>query len=1147
MPLTPETWLTEFTANSTTTSTQNEPRITQLSNGNVLIAWTSYNDTGAGSPAGSDIIGQLYDAFGNAIGGETRLNGFQLDDERDFDIAATSAGGFVVVYEDDSGDDTNQTIMATEWTSTLTGLGSITATRTIATSPDTGDIVRTPTVTAGSDGSYTVGYEHFDSSATDNDVRFVNVSNTGVVGAETIAMSGNSSSSASVDSARLTNGNVVFVMDDHGADNGITYRVMNPATGGSITGSTFVADTNTNGDDDRAASVVALTGGGFVVAWENIDTDTDIQMQRYNSAGVAQGGIIDVDTGEGTDSNNEIEMVALADGGFLVLWDDDDNGSDTLAGRAQRYSSTGAAVGSEIVFDSNNANHTEAVLLDDGRVQLVWADGEIRSLILDVRDNANTALGSSGLQTGTIGNDTFTAAFSATVVNAWTGSDTVTANGIVKEYYLGLGNDRMNVASVINTDEYYGGNGIDTIDWSGSGETGITIDLAAGTATDGTNTETMEGFEYAIGTAGGDTITGTTGTNALYGGDGADSLYGGGGTDYLYGGTGADRLYGGTGSNYMYGSDGNDIGYGGTGYNYFSGGSGNDVFYGGTGGEAVYGGADNDALYSGGGNDTVYGDAGIDTLYTGAGDDTGYGGAGNDTLWGDSGTDALYGGDDDDLFYVTTGAASSATLSGDAGTDTVNLLYGGSDGWTVDASGVGLYGGATSHTFTMSSIENFVGSNGNDVLNEGILNSIDGGAGDDIIITNGGASLLDSFFGGAGVDTLDDSASTTGRTLDLATGAYSSHGGAFQFENAIMGSGNDSVAGTSDTNVISGNGGIDSISGFGGIDTLTGGGGADFVNGGGGNDSLNGGGGNDLIVGGGGNDTLIGGSGIDTLRGSVGADSLNGGSGIDMLSYSSDSVGVSVDLSTNIVSGGEATGDTIVNFENVTGGSGADVLIGDDNDNALIGGGGNDNISGGLGDDRLVGGDGDDKIRGGEGGDRLRGGTGDDTLLYTTDTVGVSIDLQTNTASGGEATGDDIGAFENVFGGGGNDVLYGTGGDNELKGNAGNDNLVGRNGNDVLIGGGGDDTLRGGGDNDTLTGSGGSDTFEFLAGGDDDVITDFQVGSDTLRMIGFTSADVSFSNAGGGDTLITLTSGDTILVENTTIAQLNSFSDFDFV
>ncbi|SHJ32876.1 hypothetical protein SAMN04488012_107154 [Palleronia salina] len=103
MPSTPAVWLTTFTANTTTDDSQYEPQIVQLSDGNVLIAWTSDNATGEGAEPGTDIIGQLFDPFGNTIGGETRLNHYySAHNERSFDIAALNNGEFVIVYEDEN-------------------------------------------------------------------------------------------------------------------------------------------------------------------------------------------------------------------------------------------------------------------------------------------------------------------------------------------------------------------------------------------------------------------------------------------------------------------------------------------------------------------------------------------------------------------------------------------------------------------------------------------------------------------------------------------------------------------------------------------------------------------------------------------------------------------------------------------------------------------------------------------------------------------------------------------------------------------------------------------------------------------------------------------------------------------------------------
>ncbi len=49
MPNTPVTWLDELTVNTTTANSQFNSNITQLANGNILVSWTSTDNTGVGS------------------------------------------------------------------------------------------------------------------------------------------------------------------------------------------------------------------------------------------------------------------------------------------------------------------------------------------------------------------------------------------------------------------------------------------------------------------------------------------------------------------------------------------------------------------------------------------------------------------------------------------------------------------------------------------------------------------------------------------------------------------------------------------------------------------------------------------------------------------------------------------------------------------------------------------------------------------------------------------------------------------------------------------------------------------------------------------------------------------------------------------
>ena len=116
-----------------------------------------------------------------------------------------------------------------------------------------------------------------------------------------------------------------------------------------------------------------------------------------------------------------------------------------------------------------------------------------------------------------------------------------------------------------------------------------------------------------------------------------------------------------------------------------------------------------------------------------------------------------------------------------------------------------------------------------------------------------------------------------GRPVDNIAIAYGA-----VIENAIGGSGDDTITGNAAANLLVGNDGDDVLRGQDGADTLRGGNGVDVLEGGAGIDLLNGGNGDDRLFGGIGNDTLQGDKGVDVLNGGAGNDLLIGGSGLDL-------------------------------------------------------------------------------------------------------------------------------------------------------------------------------------------------------------------------------------------------------------------------
>lgn len=338
------------------------------------------------------------------------------------------------------------------------------------------------------------------------------------------------------------------------------------------------------------------------------------------------------------------------------------------------------------------------------------------------------------------------------------------------------------------------------------------------------------------------------------------------------------------------------------------------------------------------------------------------------------------------------------------------------------------------------------GGGGNDTLSGGTGNdTISGEAGDDILIGGTGADVLDGGINGAAGDSASYAASTIGVTVNLSV------------------AGPQTSLGEAAGDVLTG---IENLIGSAKADQLTGDDGDNTIEGGAGNDILNGAGngaaGDTLSyknataairvslatlvaqnTGGGGWDTVAGFENVvgskfaDVIEGDAGANFLDGGLGIDTLSYASDTAGVTVHLDGSAISGGSAAGDQFVNFENLRGGSGNDVLAGNSGTNRIEGGAGNDTLAGKGGSDVLV------------------GGTGTDTVDFTIHaTSGVTLSLAKTTAqiTGGAGTLTVL-EIENIEGSSFGDTLTGNALANIIRGNGGDDIIQGGAGADILDGG----------------------------------------------------------------------------------------------
>lgn len=439
--------------------------------------------------------------------------------------------------------------------------------------------------------------------------------------------------------------------------------------------------------------------------------------------------------------------------------------------------------------------------------------------------------------------------------------------------------------------------------------------------------------------------------------------------------------------------------------------------------------------------------------------------------------------------------------------------------------------------------DEIVSGDGNDLITGGVgSDKIDGGAGHDQIFADaeddvdGGAVT-----GGEGFDQLFMSEDGSVNIADLS---------ALGFEAIEAGNEDDVIASLDDTASVG-------LSGNAGDDTLTSAGGADVLSGGAGDDTLVSNAGSDFAFGGAGDDTIDAGDDADFVQGGKGDDTLNAGGGDDTYRYLR---GDGHDRIHDFVEGEYL--ERVASTEEYTwneqvwrpsGKSGSYV-------NELRSGhvasatfvtqfgqidGGIDTLEFGFGisiEDVLFSRSGADALVEFRNQDDAETDADETDTVSTEDSInivdwdneqsrienfafanGIKIDmsqvLQGQTGNGADDTleGTEVGDWQNA--GGGDDTLRGHGGRDILIGGKGNDALDGGEGRDILFGGEGDDTIDGGEGADYMLGGFGNDTLnggdgdDRISGDDGDDIINGGAGSDLL--MGGRGAD--HLNGGAGD------------------------------
>ena len=322
---------------------QADGQIVALKDGGYVVIWA--DNSGAFNPNGTAVMGQRYNSVGNKVGGEVHLStGFPGSVYRPA-VTLLGDGNLAVAFVNEiNGDnDIYVRIFSPSLTVGRTDFINTGATQTVD-----------PSITALDDGGYAVSYTVDDAQ----------------IAGRTMSISGfpgpqfGASGSTHSELATLSNGN--FVVVHQGAALGtIDLEVLTPNAG--LAG---LASAGFGSDPD----VAALRDGGFVVVWTDpASSSGDIRATIFsNDTGIPNSDAFQFLVNTNTAGpQNEASVVGLADGGFLVTWEND----NANLVRAQRFDAVGDKIGAEFTVKSGvSVDSPDVALLRNGKIAFAVGD-----------------------------------------------------------------------------------------------------------------------------------------------------------------------------------------------------------------------------------------------------------------------------------------------------------------------------------------------------------------------------------------------------------------------------------------------------------------------------------------------------------------------------------------------------------------------------------------------------------------------------------------------------------------------------------------------------------------------------------------------------------------------------------------------------
>jgi hypothetical protein len=229
-----------------------------------------------------------------------------------------------------------------------------------------------PSVAGLANGSFVVTYTDFRLGP--SDIRAALFGNDGVPILADIPVDISGSRSSDSDVAALADGGFVVTWTDDFGGGDLDLRARTFNADGTPREPGFSVDLDST-IATSASSVAGLAGGGFVVAWQQQPVaggNQQVLLQRYGATGTIGGHVLL----QGSSSlNNDIQVVALLDGGFAAAYTS--NGSGDTGIIMQIFNVDGSQREVVSVNDGTPGvqNNPTVTLLSNGYIVVGWSSG----------------------------------------------------------------------------------------------------------------------------------------------------------------------------------------------------------------------------------------------------------------------------------------------------------------------------------------------------------------------------------------------------------------------------------------------------------------------------------------------------------------------------------------------------------------------------------------------------------------------------------------------------------------------------------------------------------------------------------------------------------------------------------------------------